>query len=63
MIRPSALGLLQDGQRQGRQIVFVDGEETVREVERRSLQHPRVFYRREPETQPLVITRPDPSRP
>jgi WD40 repeat protein len=39
-------------------VAFVEGEEKVEEVDKRSLQRPRVFYRREPEAQPLVIWKP-----
>lgn len=39
-------------------IAFVEGEEKVDEVDKRSLQRPRVFYRRETETKPLIVARP-----
>ena len=39
-------------------IAFVEGEEKVAEVDKRSLQRPRVFYRREMEARPLIIARP-----
>ena len=39
-------------------IAFVEGEEKVDEVDKRSLQRPRVFYRREMETKPLILARP-----
>ena len=39
-------------------VAFVEGEQKVTEVEKRSLQRPRVFYRREQETEPLVVARP-----
>lgn len=38
-------------------LVFVDGEERIVEPENRSLQRPRVFYRRELAARPLVVTR------
>jgi uncharacterized caspase-like protein len=44
-----------DARRTGREVAFVEGEQTIRELEKRALQHPRVFYRREPETRPFVI--------
>jgi WD40 repeat protein/uncharacterized caspase-like protein len=50
--------MMQDARKLGREIPIVDGEEKIRELARRSLQRPRVFYRREPEAQPLVIARP-----
>jgi hypothetical protein len=39
-------------------VAFVPGEENL-EPSRRSVQRPRVFYRREPETHPLVIEKID----
>ena len=42
--------------RGGRALAYVEGEERLTDVERRSVQRPRVFYRRELETQPLVIS-------
>ncbi|MBI2833957.1 MAG: caspase family protein [Acidobacteria bacterium] len=42
-------------------LVFVPGDEGIRDIETRSLQRPRVFYRNEPESAPLIISRP-PSR-
>jgi len=50
---------MQNARKAGRDLVFVDGEQTIREVAKRSLQRPRVFYRREPETEPLVIAKPE----
>jgi WD40 repeat protein len=38
-------------------VVFVDGEERIVDPENRSLQRPRVFYRRELAARPLVVTR------
>ncbi|HYV05530.1 MAG TPA: caspase family protein, partial [Blastocatellia bacterium] len=40
------------------QVAFVEGEEKVEEVDKRSLQRPRVFYRREPDAQPMVVAKP-----
>jgi uncharacterized caspase-like protein len=42
----------------GRDLVFTAGEEPIQELARRSLQRPRVYYRREPEPQPLVVAKP-----
>ncbi|HSB08069.1 MAG TPA: caspase family protein [Blastocatellia bacterium] len=39
-------------------VAFVEGEEKTENVDKRSLQRPRVFYRREAEPQPLVVARP-----
>jgi Caspase domain/WD domain, G-beta repeat len=41
----------------GSSLAIVEGEENIPEIERRSLQRPRVFYRREPPASPLVIGR------
>jgi WD40 repeat protein len=51
--------MMLDARKLGREIPIVDGEEKIRELARRSLQRPRVFYRREPEAQPLVIAKPE----
>jgi WD40 repeat protein/uncharacterized caspase-like protein len=42
----------------GRELAVVAGEETISDPARRSLQRPRVFYRREAEARPLVIAKP-----
>jgi uncharacterized caspase-like protein len=42
----------------GLKIVFVPGEEHISDPTKRSLQQPRVFYRREIEIQPLVVEGP-----
>jgi hypothetical protein len=39
------------------EIAFVDGEENIQDVQLRTVQQPRVFYRRELETNPLVIVK------
>lgn len=39
-------------------VAFVEGEESIRVPKQRSVQRPRLFYRRELETQPLIISRP-----
>jgi len=39
----------------GLKVVFVEGDENVKDP---SLQRPRVFYRRETETTPMVVARP-----
>jgi hypothetical protein len=36
---------------------FVEGEEQSLPAEKRSLQRPRVFYRRELEAQPLIVAK------
>jgi uncharacterized caspase-like protein len=42
----------------GLQIAFTEGESGVADPQKRSVQRPRVFYRREMETTPLVIAKP-----
>jgi WD40 repeat protein/uncharacterized caspase-like protein len=39
-------------------VAFVEGEEKVEEVDKRNVQRPRVFYRREPESQPMIVAKP-----
>jgi WD40 repeat protein len=41
------------------ELAFVEGEEK-KQVDERSVQRPRVFYRREPEAQPLIVAQPKP---
>jgi WD40 repeat protein len=41
----------------GTQLVFVDGDNNKIDPEKRNVQHPRVFYRRELETHPLIVAR------
>lgn len=45
-------------QTRGVGIAFAEGEQNIADPEKRSLQRPRVFYRRELETTPLVIAKP-----
>jgi WD40 repeat protein/uncharacterized caspase-like protein len=42
----------------GVDIAFTEGEKNITDPEKRSLQRPRVFYRREMETDPLVMAKP-----
>jgi uncharacterized caspase-like protein len=42
----------------GLEVIFVEGDEMIKDANKRSLQRPRVFYRRETETAPLVIAKP-----
>jgi uncharacterized caspase-like protein len=49
---------MQDARKLGRNLAIVEGEEKIDDVAQRSLQRPRVFYRREPEAQPLVVAKP-----
>jgi hypothetical protein len=47
-----------EGRGVGLAIAFTDGEATVAEPQKRTVQRPRVFYRREMEANPLVIAKP-----
>ncbi len=49
---------MQDARKLGRNLAIVEGEEKIDDPAQRSLQRPRVFYRREPEAQPLVVAKP-----
>lgn len=49
---------MKEGRGVGLQIAFTAGEQTIAEPEKRSVQRPRVFYRRELESNPLVIAKP-----
>ena len=50
---------IEAAQKQGRVISFVGGEEDVRgQLNSRGLQRPRVFYRREPDPDPIIVARP-----
>jgi WD40 repeat protein len=42
----------------GLEVIFVEGDEKIKEPNKRSLQRPRVFYRRETETSPFVVAKP-----
>lgn len=46
---------LKEGRGLKHKVAFVEGEEKVEEVDKRNVQRPRVFYRREPESQPMVV--------
>jgi hypothetical protein len=52
------LALMQEAQKQGRGFGIVDGEDKIASPDQRSLQRPRVFYRREEEAQPFIVARP-----
>jgi hypothetical protein len=53
------LALMQEAQKQGRRLVVVSGEdEENASPEQRTLQRPRVFYRREADAQPFIVARP-----
>jgi uncharacterized caspase-like protein len=49
---------MEEARKLGRNLVIVEGEEKIEDLAARSLQRPRVFYRREPEAQPLVVAKP-----
>ena len=42
----------------GLNIAFTEGEQKIIDPEKRSVQRPRVFYRREMEASPLVVAKP-----
>src|SRR5579864_8624610 len=50
-----------DRMREGRtlvhEIAFVDGEEKIQDLEKRSVQQPRVFYRRELDQKPWIVSK------
>jgi hypothetical protein len=50
---------------QGRELelIFVEGDESIKDPEKRSVQRPRVFYRRELESLPLIVARPQAAPP
>lgn len=52
----------EDKMKQGRglgvEIAFTEGEQKIADPDKRTVQRPRVFYRREMETDPLVIAKP-----
>jgi WD40 repeat protein len=53
------LAMMQQAQSQGRGFAILDGEDKeIASPEQRSLQRPRVFYRREPDAQPFIVARP-----
>ena len=41
-----------------KELAFVEGEEKVADVDKRNVQRPRVFYRREEDARPLVVAKP-----
>ena len=49
---------MNEGRGVGLEISFTEGEKDVQDPQKRSLQRPRVFYRREMEANPLVIAKP-----
>jgi WD40 repeat protein len=49
---------LKEGRGLKHKVAFVEGEEKIEEVDKRNVQRPRVFYRREPEAQPMVVAKP-----
>jgi WD40 repeat protein/uncharacterized caspase-like protein len=49
---------MKQGRGLGLEIAFTEGEQTISDPEKRSVQRPRVFYRRELESNPLVIAKP-----
>ena len=57
------LTAMEQARKLGREVSIVDGEDIIQELRKRTLQRPRVFYRREPEAQRLIIAKPEGSQP
>ena len=53
---------MQDARKLGRNLAMVEGEDRIDDPAKRSLQRPRVFYRREPEAVPFIVAKP-PAKP
>jgi WD40 repeat protein len=49
---------MKQGRGLGLEIAFTEGEQKIADPDKRSVQRPRVFYRREMETDPLIMARP-----
>jgi uncharacterized caspase-like protein len=49
---------MKEGRGLTHKVAFVEGEEKVEDVAKRNVQRPRVFYRREPESQPMIVAKP-----
>jgi hypothetical protein len=49
---------MNDGRGVGLEISFTEGEKDIQDPQKRTVQRPRVFYRREMEASPLVIAKP-----
>lgn len=49
---------IKEGRGLTHKVAFVEGEDKVEDDDKRSVQRPRVFYRREPESQPMVVAKP-----
>ena len=49
---------MNEGRGVGLAIAFTEGEKDIADPQKRSVQRPRVFYRREMEANPLVIAKP-----
>jgi hypothetical protein len=57
------LELMKDAGRRGLKLAFIGGEEKIADPAQRSVQRPRVFYRRELNAKSLVISRPNAAAP
>jgi uncharacterized caspase-like protein len=49
---------MKEGRGLTHKVAFAEGEEKVEDVDKRNVQRPRVFYRREPESQPMIVAKP-----
>jgi hypothetical protein len=47
----------------GLKVAFVDGEEKIADANQRSLQQPRVFYRRELDASSFIVAKPEAAQP
>lgn len=52
------MAAMETARKTGRELAFVTGESNVDDLKQRTLQRPRVFYRREPEGAPFVVATP-----
>ena len=55
--------ILQQSRILKQEIAFVEGEEKITNPDKRSVQRPRIFYRRERDPQPFIIARPAAAKP
>ena len=52
------LEMMEDARKAGRDVSVVEGEAGAKDVEERTLQRPRVFYRRDSEVEPFPVAKP-----
>ncbi len=49
---------MKEGRGLKHEVAFVEGEEKIKDIDKRNVQRPRVFYRREAESQPMIVAKP-----